>query len=117
MIAEPITISGKIISPPNQAMPPERKEIAKKETGDEREEKESADLEHVAESVVKAQKNLSGIHNTDLQFSVNKDSGDVMVTVTDEKTGEVIREIPSSEVRNLASRLEEMVGVIFNQTG
>jgi len=48
---------------------------------------------------------------------VHQASGVVMVTVTDESTGEVIREIPPSEVLDLAARLEEMVGLLFDQKG
>ena len=56
------------------------------------------------------------IRDVDLQFSVHEGSGDdVMVTVTDAASGEVIREIPPSEVLNIAARLDEMIGVLFDQ--
>jgi len=63
------------------------------------------------------QKNVNIIHNVDLQFSVNKDSGRIMVTVTDKDTGEVIREIPPSEIVKFAEKFDEMVGMIFDQKG
>jgi len=53
----------------------------------------------------------------ELQFSVNEASGRTVVTVTDAQTGEVIREIPPSEQLNLAARLEEMIGLLFDQMG
>jgi flagellar protein FlaG len=53
----------------------------------------------------------------DLQFSVHEASGEIMVTVRDESSGEVIREIPPSEMLDLAARLGEMVGLLFDQTG
>jgi len=40
-----------------------------------------------------------------------------MVTVREESTGEVIREIPPSEMLDLAARIDEMVGLLFHQTG
>jgi flagellar protein FlaG len=73
-----------------------------------------SDLTEVAADV---QKNLNMIHNVDLQFTVHKASGRTMVQVTDADTGEVIREIPPEEILNLAARLDEMVGLIFDQKG
>jgi hypothetical protein len=57
------------------------------------------------------------IHNVDLQFSVHEATGEIMVTVREESTGEVIREIPPSEMLDLAARIDEMVGLLFHQTG
>lgn len=57
------------------------------------------------------------IHQVHLQFSVHEGSGQMVVTVTDARTGEVIREIPPSEVLNLAARLDEMIGLLFDQVG
>jgi flagellar protein FlaG len=57
------------------------------------------------------------IHQVDLQFSVHKASGRTVVTVTDALTGEVIREVPPAELLNLAARLDEMIGLLFDQMG
>lgn len=57
------------------------------------------------------------IHQVDLRFSIHKASGQTVVTVTDAKTGEVIREIPPPELLNLAARLDEMIGLLFDQLG
>jgi flagellar protein FlaG len=57
------------------------------------------------------------IHQVELQFSVNEASGRTVVTVTDAQTGEVIREIPPSEQLKLAARLDEMIGLLFDQVG
>jgi flagellar protein FlaG len=57
------------------------------------------------------------IHQVDLQFSVHEASGRTVVTVTDAVTGEVIREIPPPELLNLAARLDEMIGLLFDQMG
>ena len=75
------------------------------------------DVAHMTEVVADIQKNLSMIHNVDLQFSVHEDSGEIMVTVREESTGEVIREIPPSEMLDLAARIDKMVGLLFHQTG
>jgi flagellar protein FlaG len=38
-----------------------------------------------------------------------------MITVIDESTGKVIREIPESEILELAAKMKEMVGMLFDQ--
>ncbi len=41
----------------------------------------------------------------------------MMVTVVDESNGKVVREIPSHEILDLAAKMDEMVGMIFDQKG
>lgn len=50
-----------------------------------------------------------------LDFSVHGDTGRIQVSVTDKQTGEVIREIPPEGVLNLMAKLEEMMGILFDQ--
>jgi flagellar protein FlaG len=76
-----------------------------------------ADLPDLEELAADVQKNLNIMHNVDLQFSVHKASGQIMVTVIDESTGKVVREIPPSEILELAAKMDEMVGMIFDQKG
>jgi flagellar protein FlaG len=52
--------------------------------------------------------------HTQLNFSVHEKTDRVMVRITDQGTGDVIREIPSEEFLDLAARLQEMVGLIFD---
>ena len=52
----------------------------------------------------------------DLLFSVDEKSGDTFVKVLDKTTEEVIREIPSQEIRALKARLEETAGIIFKDS-
>lgn len=75
---------------------------------------EATDLQAVAEAV---NEKIGMIHNVDLQFAIHEGSGQMVVTVMDSTTGEIIREIPPSEILNLAARLEEMVGLLFDQVG
>jgi flagellar protein FlaG len=63
------------------------------------------------------QSGLNMIHNVDLQFSVHESSGRVMVIVKEASTGQVIREIPPREILNLAAKLDEMIGLIFDERG
>jgi len=52
----------------------------------------------------------------DLLFSVDEKSGDTFVKVLDKETEEVIREIPSKEIRELKARMEETAGIIFKDS-
>lgn len=52
--------------------------------------------------------------NTHLNFSVHEETDRVMVKITDQITGDVIREIPSKEFLDLAAKLQEMVGLMFD---
>jgi flagellar protein FlaG len=72
------------------------------------------DLKQLAANV---QENLKFINDVDLQFSVHEASGQVMIVVSEESTGKLIREIPSREVLNLAAKFDEMVGLIMDKRG
>ncbi len=50
----------------------------------------------------------------ELQFSVDKDSGRMVVKVVDTKSGETIRQMPSEEVLRLQQALEKQSGFLLN---
>jgi flagellar protein FlaG len=106
MLAESITVSGKSVAPPAPAARSSGNEIAREE---------QPDLSQTAEIVADVQKSLDMIQNIDLQFAIHEATGRTMVTVRDESSGKVVREIPPSEILNLAARLDAMVGLIFDQ--
>jgi len=114
MLAESITVSGKSVAPPVPAERSPGNEKAREGAANKKAE-EQPDLSQTVEIVADAQKNLDMIQNIDLQFSIHEATGRTMVTVRDESSGKVIREIPSSEILNLAARLDAMVGLIFDQ--
>jgi len=45
-----------------------------------------------------------------------KNNEKMAVTVSDKKTGEVIREIPPKELQDLYVRMDEVIGLMFNRT-
>ncbi len=116
MIVEQVAETGKNTAPPVQVRLPAPSETGKNDQEAKKPVKEP-DMSKVAELVVDVQKNLNIMHNVDLQFSVHEASGETIVTVTDEDTGKVIREIPSSEVLQLAAKIDAMVGMIFDIRG
>ena len=113
---EPIAISVENQTPPAQARSPTQKETALGVKEDVKPEK-APDSSRLTELLDDVQKGLDTIHNMDLRFSVHEASGKIMVTVMEASSGEVIREIPPSAVLNLAAKLDEMVGVLFDQKG
>jgi len=50
-----------------------------------------------------------------LQFSVDEDNGKVVITVVDAETKDVIREIPSEEIRNMQKQLGEVSDRFFQK--
>jgi len=103
----PKTISPAIISAQGQTIPEKIEESGKEEN--------SADLSRMKDVVIDLQNKMRVLHNVNLNFSVHSASGKVMVTVVDEDMGEVIREIPSRELLDLAAKLEETIGLIFDK--
>jgi len=79
------------------------------------EEKKPVELSQIAEVAMDLQNKMQVLHNVDLNFSVHAASGNIMVTVVNEDTGKVIREIPSRELLDLAAKLEEAIGIIFDK--
>jgi flagellar protein FlaG len=116
MLVRPVTTAGRNPALPAQArltaeMPTSQGSVSNAKVQSE------PDLSQMTQVVADIQKDLSMVHNVDLQFTVHEASGDVMVTVRDQSTGDVIREIPPSEILDLAARLGEMVGLLFDRRG
>jgi flagellar protein FlaG len=116
MLVEPVTESSNSMSLSGPATTPANQETATKDNKAEKS-VQTTNLAELSKIVADVQKNMNIIHNVDLHFSVNKDSNRIIVTVTDEATGKVIREIPSSELVKFADKFGEMVGMIFDQKG
>lgn len=51
-----------------------------------------------------------------LRFTVDEASDQIVVTVTDEHTGDVIRKIPPDEQLRIAAHLRELLGILVNET-
>jgi flagellar protein FlaG len=55
------------------------------------------------------------MHSVDLQFSVQEKSGRTVIKVMDKTNSEVIREIPSKTVQALATKIDEVLGLLFDK--
>jgi flagellar protein FlaG len=52
---------------------------------------------------------------SDIEFSIDKDSGRTVVKVVDRETEEIIRQIPSQEMLDLARALDKLQGLLIRQ--
>lgn len=67
---------------------------------------------HKLESVTKQIDSFLRSQNHNLNFRVDRDSGKMVVTITDGVTGEVIRQVPGEEALKMAKRIEDMTGLL-----
>jgi flagellar protein FlaG len=68
------------------------------------------------EKIVEVLNESARLFNISLRFRLEEEINRIVVTVFDKIEEQVIRQIPPEEVVNLAKRLYEMVGLIFNET-
>ncbi|MEJ2025498.1 MAG: flagellar protein FlaG [Deltaproteobacteria bacterium] len=59
--------------------------------------------------------NLDLLHQVGLQFSIHKETGKTVVKVVNKDTGKLIRQIPPKEMLNLAAKMEDMMGILFDR--
>jgi flagellar protein FlaG len=67
------------------------------------------------ENIARHIKNYGESIHRDLQIQVHKATNRIMVKVISTEDGKIIREIPSEELLNLAAKMEEMVGILFDK--
>jgi flagellar protein FlaG len=67
------------------------------------------------EKAVKDVKDFLSTSAQNLEFSVDNDTGQTIVKVIDRQTEEVLRQIPSEEMLQIAKALDQLRGVLVNQ--
>jgi flagellar protein FlaG len=68
------------------------------------------------DSMASELENVSAIFNRKLKFSVNRELGDVVVKVIDTTTDKVIKELPPEALQRLHVRIQEALGLLFDET-
>ena len=111
---ESLTITENSVAKPDTGKFSEAKKAPR---GEKQAEKQPETVESSQMSELVADIKNEMIRNVNLQFVVHEDIGRVVVTVIDESTGKVIREIPPSEVLKLAENIDKAIGIIFDQKG
>lgn len=64
-------------------------------------------------SAVKEINNFFQMTQRSLGFSIDEDSGHVVMQIKDTETNELIRQIPGEDVLKLAKRLDDLTGILF----
>ena len=70
----------------------------------------------VEQAVAKMNHNVEKF-STKIGFSLDRESKQFTIVVTDKETGQVIRQIPAKEVLELNKKMEEIAGIIFDEVG
>ncbi|MBC3809055.1 flagellar protein FlaG [Undibacterium seohonense] len=71
--------------------------------------------EQVNEAVEAINKTIQAA-SQNLEFSVDKDTSNVIVKVIDQQTKEVLRQIPTEEALEIAKSLDRLQGLLIKQT-
>lgn len=79
------------------------------------EQHEEKQLEEVSQKMLdELSMDIEMLHSVGLSFSKHDDTGRTIVKVINKDTDELIREIPSEQVLDMAAKLDEMVGILFD---
>jgi len=76
----------------------------------------SLQMQQVSEAASLIQDQVSRVA-PNIEVRVDEDTGIFVVKVFDNKSGEMIRQIPTQEVVDLASQMDKIVGLIFDKKG
>ena len=71
--------------------------------------------EEEVKDTVKSMNDLMTSVNSNLQFSVDKDTGTTVVKLIDATTNEVIKQFPSEEMLVVAKAIDQLKGVFIKQ--
>ncbi len=72
-------------------------------------------LETTKATAQELQKLFDMVKGNKLRFNVNNELDEVVVTVVDSATNEVIRQIPSEDLQKLQLRMKQAIGVLFDE--
>ena len=78
-------------------------------------EEQPLSAEELAKAVADIEVHLSQMGNR-LGLSLHKETEDVLVKITDRDSGEVVKQFPSEQVVKLRQKLEELSGLLFEDT-
>jgi flagellar protein FlaG len=70
--------------------------------------------EEKIEQIAQAMEDYVNSVQRNLKIQVHKDTGSLMVKIISAEDGKTIREIPPEELLDLAAKMDEMLGALFN---
>lgn len=68
----------------------------------------------IIDTIEKANKAAEGV-KTSFQFSIHKQTHQIMVKILNKETKEVIREIPPEKILDMVAKMWEMAGIIVDE--
>ncbi len=68
------------------------------------------------EAIIKSLEKYMDVLKTSIGFRVDTKTDRVVVTITNQETNEVIRQLPPEELISLQERMKELTGIIFSET-
>ena len=71
--------------------------------------------EALQKAIESAHKKMQSMSNSELHFAIDDETGISTVKIVDKETGEVIRQIPSREMVEIAKSIDEMRGTLIRQ--
>ena len=71
--------------------------------------------EQIQQAVQDIKRAIQPAASNSLSFSIDQSTGKTLVKVTDAQTGDVIRQIPSEEVLDLARSIDKLQGLLVRQ--
>lgn len=101
------------VKPPDRKAQPEKSEDAVASQRQAEAKQEAAEITQEMLDVVG--ENLKMIHDLDLRISIHEPTGRIAVKVINGDTGELVREIPPEQILNLAAKIDEMIGILFDR--
>ena len=120
MVPEGINITGSSVeNVPSQRGEAKRVELEEKPAPKKVEEKpiteklENFNAEIFKNAVEELNHNIK-MFNSQLSFSVDDNTGKTVIKVSERETNKVIREIPPEALLRLASKLNEIIGMMFD---
>lgn len=72
-------------------------------------------IAQVQEDVKQIQKLSDVVMGRKVQFNVNKELDQIVVSIVDPSTDQVIKEIPSADIQKLKIRIRKTIGVLFDE--
>ena len=81
---------------------------------DDKQAKTPASLQDIEKATDQVKKFVSPV-NSDIQFSIDDETGITVVKVVDKSTNEIIRQIPGDEILQIAKALDRLQGLLVKQ--
>lgn len=89
--------------------------LKQKKTDEEIRPEEKKKEELTQEMLDEISSDIEALHSVGLSFAQHEGTGRTMVEVFDKSTDELIRQIPAEDILNMAAKMDEMLGLLFDE--